>query len=59
VTSIVAASRGDAAAVEEGNRTGPGATFVQVGYVEPMRLDPSPERIEALAGPGVKSQDVV
>ena len=51
VTSIVAASRGDAAAVEEA--TGRAWRHLrQVGYVEPMRLDPSPERIEALAALG-------
>ena len=48
VTALVAASRGDAAVVEEA--TGRAWRHLrQVGYVEPMRLDPSPERIEALA----------
>ena len=48
VTALVAASRGDAAAVEEA--TGRAwHHLARVGYVEPMRLDPSPERIEALA----------
>jgi DNA-binding CsgD family transcriptional regulator len=48
VTALVGASRGDAAAAEEG--TGRAWRHLrQVGYVEPMRLDPSPERIEALA----------
>jgi len=48
VTALVAASRGDAAAAEEA--TGRAWRHLrQVGYVEPMRLDPSPERIEALA----------
>jgi len=48
VTALVAAGRGDAAAVEEA--TGRARRHLrQAGYVEPMRLDPSPERIEALA----------
>ena len=48
VTALVAASRGDATAVEEA--TGRAwHHLARVGYVEPMRLDPSPERIEALA----------
>ncbi len=48
VTALVATSRGDADAVEEA--TGRAwRHLAQVGYVEPMRLDPSPERIEALA----------
>ena len=48
VAALVAASRGDAKAVEEA--TGRAWHHLrQVGYVEPMRLDPSPERIEALA----------
>ncbi len=48
VTALVAASRGDAAAVEEA--TGRARRHLdRAGYVEPMRLDPSPERIEALA----------
>jgi len=48
VTALVAVSRGDAAVVEEA--TGRAWRHLrQAGYVEPMRLDPSPERIEALA----------
>jgi DNA-binding CsgD family transcriptional regulator len=48
VSALVAASRGDAAVVEEA--TGQAWRHLrQAGYVEPMRLDPSPERIEALA----------
>jgi DNA-binding CsgD family transcriptional regulator len=48
VTALVAASRGEAAAVEEA--TGRAWHHLrQAGYMEPMRLDPSPERIEALA----------
>ncbi len=48
VTALVGASRGDAAVVEEA--TGRAwRHLARVGYVEPMRLDPSPERIEALA----------
>ncbi len=48
VTALVAASRGDAAAAEEA--TGRAWRHLrQAGYVEPMRLDPSAERIEALA----------
>jgi DNA-binding CsgD family transcriptional regulator len=48
VTALVSASRGDAAVVEEA--TGRAWRHLrQAGYVEPMRLDPSPERIEALA----------
>jgi DNA-binding CsgD family transcriptional regulator len=48
VTALVAASRGDAAGVEEATAQA-WRHLRQVGYVEPMRLDPSPERIEALA----------
>ncbi len=48
VTALVAASRGDAAGVEEATARA-WRHLRQVGYVEPMRLDPSPERIEALA----------
>ena len=48
VTALVAASRGDAAAIEEA--TGRAWRHLgRAGYVEPMRLDPTPERIEALA----------
>jgi len=48
VTSFVAASRGDAAAVElAGARAW--RELRKVGYVEPLRLDPSTERVEALA----------
>jgi DNA-binding CsgD family transcriptional regulator len=48
VTALVAASRGDPVAVEEA--TGRAWRHLrQAGYVEPMRLDPSPERVEALA----------
>jgi DNA-binding CsgD family transcriptional regulator len=48
VTALIAASRGDAEAVEEA--TGRAWRHLrQAGYVEPMRLDPTPERIEALA----------
>jgi DNA-binding CsgD family transcriptional regulator len=51
VTALVAASLGDAVGVEEA--TGRAWRHLrQVGYVEPMRLDPSPERIEALAALG-------
>ena len=48
VTALVAASRGDAAVVEEATARA-WRHLRQAGYVEPMRLDPSPERIEALA----------
>jgi DNA-binding CsgD family transcriptional regulator len=48
VTALVAASRGDAAGVEEATARA-WRHLRQVGYVEPLRLDPSPERIEALA----------
>jgi DNA-binding CsgD family transcriptional regulator len=48
VTALVSASRGDAAVVEEATRRA-WRHLRQAGYVEPMRLDPSPERIEALA----------
>ncbi len=48
VTALVAASKGDANAVEEATRRA-WQHLAGVGYEEPMRLDPSPERIEALA----------
>jgi DNA-binding CsgD family transcriptional regulator len=48
VTALVAASRGDPAAVAEATRRA-WRHLRQAGYVEPMRLDPSPERVEALA----------
>jgi DNA-binding CsgD family transcriptional regulator len=51
VTAFVAASRGDAAGVEEATARA-WRHLRRVGYVEPMRLDPSPERIEALAALG-------
>jgi DNA-binding CsgD family transcriptional regulator len=51
VTALVAASRADAAGVEEATARA-WRHLRQVGYVEPMRLDPSPERIEALAALG-------
>ncbi|MFI5259941.1 MAG: LuxR C-terminal-related transcriptional regulator, partial [Candidatus Limnocylindrales bacterium] len=51
VTALVAAGRDDAAGVEAA--TGRAWRHLrQVGYVEPMRLDPSTERIEALAALG-------
>ena len=51
VTALVAASRGDDAAVEEA--TGRAWRHLRkVGFVEPLRLDPSPERVEALASLG-------
>ena len=51
VLAMVGASRGDASLVDE--VTGVSGILLQrAGYREPMRLDPSPERIEALASLG-------
>ena len=51
VLAMVGASQGDASLVEE--VTGAAGLLLQrAGYLEPMRLDPSPERIEALASLG-------
>ncbi len=48
VTALVAASRGDAAAVEEATALA-WRHLRRIGFLEPLRLDPSPERTEALA----------
>jgi DNA-binding CsgD family transcriptional regulator len=51
VRALAEAARGDAAAVEEA--TGRAWSHLRaVGFVEPLRLDPSPERVEALAALG-------
>ena len=51
VVAMAAASRGDSVAVEEATGRA-GRDLRQVGYVEPLRLDPAPERVEALAALG-------
>jgi DNA-binding CsgD family transcriptional regulator len=48
VIALVAASRGDAAAVEEATARAR-RHLQEIGVVEPLRLDPAPERVEALA----------
>ena len=51
VLTLVAVSRGDAQAVEEA--TGRAWRHLhQIGFREPLRLDPAPERVEALAALG-------